>query len=119
MKKEVELDFNTLIALTEHWDGVNPPFDEVVRSALMQATLMRRGERFIQELSEKTEVGGATITRYARGVSRPMPGMMRVVVSKAREILLSTREQYTRENSEIMMYIRHGAFWGDDLDSDD
>ena len=114
MERNVECNFNMLIVHMKDWDGASPPFDELVRSALMQAMLLGRGERFMSTLTSKTEVGGTSFARYALGVSRPRPAMMRLIIREMREVLIATREQVTRDHNAMVMLGRHMGNCGPD-----
>ncbi len=106
-KKEVELDFDAFVASIENWDGVNPPFDEVMRSALLQAVFVRSGDNFARLLASKVEmVPLSSMGRYAAGISRPLPGLMKVLVREARVMLIAMREQSAKENAELVLFMR-------------
>lgn len=116
-RKEVEFDFDTFIASIDNWDGQNPPFEEVMRSAIMHAALMHRHVAFIRGLREKLEIAGSTISRYATGVARPMDNVMKMVVREARAILTALRVQSVREHNAAILAARHsGICSGDDED---
>ncbi len=106
-KKEVELDFQAFIASIENWDGANPPFDEAVRSALLHAQLMGRGDAFRRELSETLEISGTTISRYAAGVARPMGNVSAMVVRESHKILVALYEQAVKSNNAMVLFMRH------------
>lgn len=113
-KASVELDFATFIASIENWDGENPPFDEVMRSALLLSTFLFRGERFALALKDKIECAGSTIMRYGTGVARPMPGVMKLVVREARALLIEMEEQSRKEHSAMVAFFRNVGDCGPD-----
>ncbi len=105
-KANVELDWKTFIDSVENWEGANPPFDEAMRSALLFATLMFRGERFALALKEKIGCAGSTVMRYGTGAARPMPGVMKLVVRESRSILIEMREQAEKEHRATIAFFR-------------
>lgn len=106
-KAQVETDFKAFIASIENWDGENPPFDEVMRSALLFSTYLFRGERFILALKDKVECAGSTIARYATGVARPGPAVMKLVVSETHKLLVEMDEQARKEHGAMVAYFRN------------
>jgi hypothetical protein len=112
-KKAVELDYETFIASIANWDGASPPFDEVMRSALMQAALMGRCNEFNAELHKRTGLG-FSVPRYALGLSLPMRGVMTCLVRETRAVLVELHAKMVEENHAFAMLMRHGPDCGDD-----
>ena len=115
-KKEVELDFTAFVTSIEKWDGVTPPFDEIVRSGLMHAALMCKGDEFRRRLSEKLEIGGSTISRYATGVAHPHNSVKTMVVRESHKLLVAMREQAIKEHNSMVLFMRN---MGGNNDPDD
>lgn len=113
-KASVELDFATFVASIENWDGASPPFDEVMRSALLFSTFLFRGERFALALAGKIECAGSTIMRYGSGVARPRPGVMRFVVREARALLIEMEGQSRKEQGAMVAFFRNIGNCGPD-----
>ncbi len=105
-KKEVEMNLDMFLVTIEDWDGKSPAFDEVFRTALLHAALMGRGEEFVAILAEKLEASKPTIRRYARGISRPRPRIMKYLVKEVSPILIALREEVRKAERDTAAWIR-------------
>jgi transcriptional regulator with XRE-family HTH domain len=57
------------------WNNSDKDFAEIVNSASTVLNIHRR------ELAEEFQVAESTVSRWANGVARPLPGMQNLIIS--------------------------------------
>ena len=85
-----------------------------MHTAILQVALMHHGDSFVRLLSQKMEIAGSTISRYATGVARPMGGGMSMGVRETHTLLVTMRQQSIRDHNAMVLFMRHTGICSDD-----